>query len=336
MVTTRTSTQSRNANNDKNNTNNKDIADNEKKKTNNFEVKSDSGQNVTTRPIATPRTKSRRTTPTTPTRTSPRNVRKSTSTPSNYPHSKVFKKHYINDIPILETTIRFKEDEYDVWRRLDTDEVNLYYMLRVRYPTDKEENEWKHELEKLKKEVTEYRNVEEGYFHARDIAERYEIYDSVSVLFEHDNLWYVSPKKRSRIKENGTSSNETESINGSNVKVENNFDNDQTSYKEPKRKAAVLDIKGKRPQQSTDREHDDVKTEVASTKTTYIHEEIAVLKPDVKDEIKSLKRKSDEPDGLFSACSRSKRCVLWTGIGAAIGASVTAAALNNFGIGYWT
>ncbi|CAJ0768830.1 6405_t:CDS:2 [Entrophospora sp. SA101] len=74
------------------------------------------------------------------------------------------------------------------------------------------------------------------------------------------------------------------------------------------------------PQQSTDRDHDDVNTEVASTKTTYIHEEIAVLKPDVKDEIKSLKRKSDEPDGLFSACSRSKRCILWTGIGAAIGA----------------
>ncbi|CAH1757642.1 13485_t:CDS:2 [Entrophospora sp. SA101] len=328
MVTTRTSTRSRNANNDKNNTNNKNIANNKKKKTNNFEVESDSGQNVTTRPIATPRTKSRRTTPPTPTRTSPRNVRKSTSTPSNYPHSKVFKKHYINDIPILETTIRFEEDEYDVWRRLDTDEVNLYYMLRVRYPTDKEENEWKHELEKLKKEVTEYRNVEEGYFHgiwislktARDIAERYEIYDSVSVLFEHDNLWYVSPKKRSRIKnshddskENGTSSNETESINGSNVKVETNFDNDQASYKEPKKKAA-------RPQQSTDRDHDDVNTEVASTKTTYIHEEIAVLKPDVKDEIKSLKRKSDEPDGLFSACSRSKRCILWTGIGAAIGA----------------
>src|SRR5207249_1982565 len=115
----------------------------------------DSEQNVTKRSIATPRTGSRQV----PTRTSPRNIHKLMPVPSAYPSSNVFKKHCINDIPIIEITIRFEEDEYDVWRRLDTDEVNLYYMLRIRYPTDDDEDEWKRELEKLKKEILEYKMV---------------------------------------------------------------------------------------------------------------------------------------------------------------------------------
>ncbi|CAJ0833526.1 14321_t:CDS:2 [Entrophospora sp. SA101] len=164
---------------------------------------SDSEQSVTTTsPTTTPRTRSRQT----PTRTSPRKIRKSTPTPFTYSHSNVFKKHYIENIPIIETTIRFEEDEYDVWRRLDTDEINLHYLLRVRYPTDNDVDEWKRELEKLKKEFSKYNIVEEGWFYG---------------ICTFD----------------AASSDGTESINGSNA--ENIFYNDEPSYREPKGKAVV-------------------------------------------------------------------------------------------------
>nr|CAG8460338.1 766_t:CDS:2 [Entrophospora candida] len=195
---------------------------------------SDSEQSVTTTsPTTTPRTRSRQT----PTRTSPRKIRKSTPTPFTYSHSNVFKKHYIENIPIIETTIRFEEDEYDVWRRLDTDEINLHYLLRVRYPTDNDVDEWKRELEKLKKEFSKYNIVEEGWFYARDVAVRYGIYDLVSVLFEYDDMWYESPRIKKKSTFDAASSDGTESINGSNA--ENIFYNDEPSYREPKGKAVV-------------------------------------------------------------------------------------------------
>jgi len=94
----------------------------------------------------------------TPVRSSPRIVRRSAS----YPNA--VNRHFVNGIPILEITLRFDEDEYDVWRRQDTDEVNLHYLLRIKYPRDEDEQAWHAELERLKREVSEIKVIEEGWF----------------------------------------------------------------------------------------------------------------------------------------------------------------------------
>ena len=94
----------------------------------------------------------------TPTRQSPRKVRRVQSCLN------AVNRHFVATVPILEVTLRFDEDEYDVWRRQDTDEVNLYYLLRIKYPKDADEATWQHELEKLKKEIGQVRVVNEGWF----------------------------------------------------------------------------------------------------------------------------------------------------------------------------
>lgn len=112
-----------------------------------------------TRKMATPRSRGRgKRITNTPTRSSPRIVRRSAS----YPNA--VNRHFVDSIPILEITLRFDEDEYDVWRRQDTDEVNLYYLLRIKYPRDEDEEMWLQELEKLKSEIKEIRIIEEGWF----------------------------------------------------------------------------------------------------------------------------------------------------------------------------
>src|SRR5437763_9165784 len=93
----------------------------------------------------------------TPTRQSPRKLRRVQS------YVNAVNRHFVATVPILEVTLRFDEDEYDVWRRQDTDEVNLYYMLRIKYPKDADEAAWRRELDKLVKEIGQVRVVKEGW-----------------------------------------------------------------------------------------------------------------------------------------------------------------------------
>jgi hypothetical protein len=117
------------------------------------------GKTTTAKNMTSPRSRGRgKRSTNTPVRSSPRIVRRS----SSYPNS--VNRHFVNGIPILEITLRFDEDEYDVWRRQDTDEVNLHYLLRIKYPRDEDEQAWHDELERLKKEVSEIRIIEEGWF----------------------------------------------------------------------------------------------------------------------------------------------------------------------------
>ena len=122
--------------------------------------KSQQEDKTTARNMASPRAsrgRGKRST-NTPVRSSPRIVRRSAS----YPNA--VNRHFVNGIPILEITLRFDEDEYDVWRRQDTDEVNLHYLLRIKYPRDEDEQAWHAELERLKREVSEIKVIEEGWF----------------------------------------------------------------------------------------------------------------------------------------------------------------------------
>ncbi|CAG8640995.1 6868_t:CDS:2 [Ambispora leptoticha] len=262
----------------------------------------------------------------TPTRSSPRIIRKATS----YPNA--VNRHFVDSVPILEVTLRFDEDEYDVWRRQDTDEVNLYYMLRIKYPRDEDEQAWQQELEKLKNEVTQVRVVEEGWFEgvwvplekAKDIARKYKIYDHVAALLESENSWFDTPKsKHSRVKTEQTersssisdhSSNATNGIivNVRSIKTENNT---ETSNKG----VFIHDTK----ETNDFKEARDLPTRL---------KEVEGERDQYMEEVKNLKRKLSETENVNYSSSNKKRAV-WTAVGAVIGASVTAVALNNMGVG---
>ncbi|EXX76412.1 hypothetical protein RhiirA5_359803 [Rhizophagus irregularis] len=280
----------------------------------------------------------------TPVRSSPRIVRRS----SSYPNS--VNRHFVNGIPILEITLRFDEDEYDVWRRQDTDEVNLHYLLRIKYPRDEDEQAWHDELERLKKEVSDVRIIEEGWFEgvwvplekAKDIAHRYNIYEHVAALLDSENSWFDTPKKQSaKVKSeramnqmnsmlnsmpemsaettNGTS-NSTRSMNYGIPNGTVKSDNESKSSK--RRTSERIKAKSQSSQEPSP----------SATSTKRLRE--IENERDVKEEVQNLKRKLDETEEYLNYdVNSNKRRAIWAGIGAAVGAGITALALHNMGIG---
>ncbi|CAI2176735.1 3265_t:CDS:2 [Funneliformis geosporum] len=318
----------------------------------------ESHQNKTTtaRSMATPRSRGGRgKRPTnTPVRSSPRIVRRSAS----YPNA--VNRHFVNGIPILEITLRFDEDEYDVWRRQDTDEVNLHYLLRIKYPRDEDEQAWQAELDRLKREVNEIKVIEEGWFEgvwvplekAKDIAHRYNIYEHVAALLESENSWFDTPKKQSaKIKSeramnqmnsmvalnsvssqsevpvettNGTTPT-TRSIATNNYVMANGTVRSDNEIKSRRRTSERIKAKSQPGQESPS----------SSTKRLREIENERDIK-DVKEEVQNLKRKSDEIEEYLiynENGNNNKRRAVWAGIGAAVGAGITAVALNSMGFG---
>ncbi|CAG8548615.1 4401_t:CDS:2 [Paraglomus occultum] len=233
----------------------------------------------------------------TPTRQSPRKVRRVQS------YLNAVNRHFVNTVPILEVTLRFDEDEYDVWRRQDTDEVNLYYMLRIKYPKDADEATWRRELEKLKKEIGQIRVVNEGWFEgvwislekAKEIARRYDIYDLVAELLETENSWFDSPKNKPKDKSLYT--REKDSQNTQNAMpppdpiIPNGEPQSNTNYeKKPCNHRSMA-------------EQADV-----SSQAEY------------KNQITILKQKIDESEQFLQPSQSKKRRLYWTAGGFAVGA----------------
>ncbi|CAG8533848.1 216_t:CDS:2 [Ambispora gerdemannii] len=284
----------------------------------------------------------------TPTRSSPRIIRKATS----YPNA--VNRHFVDSVPILEVTLRFDEDEYDVWRRQDTDEVNLYYMLRIKYPRDEDEQAWQQELEKLKKEVTQVRVVEEGWFEgvwvplekAKDIARKYKIYDHVAALLESENSWFDTPKsKHARVKSERSSSisehpsNATNgiTINGSSKEIPLTNGNNKTEIRSDRQR--TRSIRGDNNKEINNRE-----ITIKDTRETKDFKESRDLPTRLKEvegerdhymeEVKNLKRKLTETESYvntYSGSGSSKKRAVFAVIGAAAGAGMTAYVLNNMG-----
>ncbi|CAG8497824.1 9251_t:CDS:2 [Acaulospora morrowiae] len=311
-----------------------------------------------TRRMASPRARGRaRRINSTPTRSSPRIVRRSAS----YPNA--VNRHFVDSIPILEITLRFDEDEYDVWRRQDTDEVNLYYLLRIKYPRDEDESTWLQELEKLKKEIKDVRIIEEGWFEGvcvvfsyvvyyfsyfrlldnsliegsllnEDIAQKYNIYEHVAALLESENSWFDTPKKQHNPKiksERGTASQpETPEV--------------QTNGSSTTRSVPSSRHVNNLPNGNTKTEAEPKIQRRTSPRLAYRSqakpESSKRLRDDeserenIKEEVQSLKRKLDQTEEKYLNYSGSnKRRAVWAGIGAAVGAGVAAVALNSMGIG---
>lgn len=322
--------------------------------------KSQQNKTITARSMATPRSRGGRgKRPTnTPVRSSPRIVRRS----SSYPNA--VNRHFVNGIPILEITLRFDEDEYDVWRRQDTDEVNLHYLLRIKYPRDEDEQAWQAELERLKREVNDIKVIEEGWFEgvwvplekAKDIAHRYHIYEHVAALLESENSWFDTPKKQSAKAKseramnqmnsiaalnsvssqsevpvettNGTSPTTARSIATNNYGIANGTVRSDNESKSRRRTSERIKAKSQPGQESPS-------TSTTSTKRIREIENERDFK-DFKEEVQILKRKLDETEEFLNYNGNgnsNKRRAVWAGIGAAVGAGITAVALNSMGIG---
>ncbi|CAJ0651420.1 8060_t:CDS:2 [Entrophospora sp. SA101] len=164
-------------------------------------------------------------------RSSPRTTRKTIHYPNN-----IVNKHFVDNVPILEITVRFDEDEYDIWRRQDTDEVNLYYLLRVKYPKDEDEEKWVQELEKLKKEIVEIKIIENGWFEgvwvpleaAKDIASKYGIYEYVAALLESENSWFNNNTKKYTRSKNGRDSLRRHTTTNTNTTHKRKMNNEES------------------------------------------------------------------------------------------------------------
>ncbi|KAG9296643.1 hypothetical protein G9A89_002914 [Geosiphon pyriformis] len=266
----------------------------------------------------------------TPTRSSPRMIRRSQS---SYPSP--VNRHFIDSVPILEVTLRFDEDEYDVWRRQDTDEVNLFYMLRIKYPRDEDEDAWHQELEKLKREVNSVRVVEEGWFEgvwvplekAKDIARKYKIYDHVAALLESENSWpEFSKNKTSRAR----TEQRSPSISELPEKLEKPTNGISTSP--PNTPVPITNgnlrngiTRTPTPKSKTINESRDLPTRL---------KEVEGERDQYKEELINLKRKLDETESYVNNSGSKKRRVFWAAVGAAAGAGIAAMTFNNLGLGF--
>ncbi|RIA82987.1 hypothetical protein C1645_834479, partial [Glomus cerebriforme] len=247
----------------------------------------------------------------------------------------------------------FDEDEYDVWRRQDTDEVNLHYLLRIKYPRDEDEQAWHDELERLKREVSEIRIIEEGWFEgvwvplekAKDIAHRYNIYEHVAALLDSENSWFDTPKKQSAKVKSERAMSQMNSINSlpemsvettngtsttggtrsiSNYGMTNGtVKSDNESKSSRRRTSERIRAKSQSSQEQS-----------SSATSTKRLREVESERDNFKEEVQNLKRKLDETEEYLNYGENSnKRRAIWAGIGAAVGAGITAVALHSMGIG---
>ncbi|CAG8568626.1 3282_t:CDS:2 [Diversispora eburnea] len=296
-----------------------------------------------TRKMATPRSRGRgKRINNTPTRSSPRIVRRSAS----YPNA--VNRHFVDSIPILEITLRFDEDEYDVWRRQDTDEVNLYYLLRIKYPRDEDEEMWLRELEKLKEEIKEIRIIEDGWFEgvwvplerAKDIAQKYNIYEHVAALLESENSWFDTPKKQSSKSKNndrGTPTvtpsqkpeNEVQTNGTSAIPNNRSISTSNTLQQNGNVKPESEKSENKTPRRTSARLHPSQVKPESSKRPREVEKE----RDNYKEEVQSLKRKMDETVEYLNYSGSNKRRALWAGIGAAVGAGIAAVTLSSLGVG---
>ncbi|CAG8788150.1 10642_t:CDS:2, partial [Racocetra persica] len=308
-------------------------------------VKLETKPDIKSRKMATPRSRGRgKRSTNTPTRSSPRIVRRSAS----YPNA--VNRHFVDSVPILEITLRFDEDEYDVWRRQDTDEVNLYYLLRIKYPRDEDEEAWQEELEKLKREIKEIRVIDEGWFEGvwvplehgtfrlldyigtKDIAQKYNIYEHVAALLESENSWFDTPKKQNtKVKSERESSSHTETLEPPNI----------TALATTSTRSIVNNSVRSTPNGTI--KSDEVKVQrrtsarlqarSAKQEPSKRLREVDSDRGDVKEKVQSLKRKLDEKEEYLNYGISNKKRAVWAGIGAAVGAGVAMVIMNSMGIG---
>ncbi|CAG8642248.1 25170_t:CDS:2 [Cetraspora pellucida] len=307
-------------------------------------VKLETKPDIKSRKMASPRSRGRgKRSTNTPTRSSPRIVRRSAS----YPNA--VNRHFVDSVPILEITLRFDEDEYDVWRRQDTDEVNLYYLLRIKYPRDEDEGAWLQELEKLKNEIKEIRVIDEGWFegvwvplehgtfrlsdYIGNIAQKYNIYEHVAALLESENSWFDTPKKQNtKVKSEREALSHTEtsespnitalattstrSIVNNSVRSTPNGTIKSDEVKVPRRTSARLQARS-----------------VKQEPSKRLREVDMSDRGDVKEKVQSLKRKLDEKEEYMKYGLSNKKRAVMAGIGAAVGAGVAMVIMNSMGIG---
>ncbi|CAJ0836809.1 2608_t:CDS:2 [Entrophospora sp. SA101] len=283
-------------------------------------------------------------------RSSPRTTRKTIHYPNN-----IVNKHFVDNVPILEITVRFDEDEYDIWRRQDTDEVNLYYLLRVKYPKDEDEEKWVQELEKLKKEIVEIKIIENGWFEgvwvpleaAKDIASKYGIYEYVAALLESENSWFNNnTKKYTRSKNGRDIASSSKSNNSLTDEDENATNRNRRSLRIKLRSEAKIQssienqessstVRGESSNRKSNSNNNDDNENDGSADYSEegTHNVTTALNGD-KEEIKELKRKLDDSENALNDNNQpiSKRRAIWAGIGATIGAGVAAITLNSTGI----
>ncbi|CAJ0927485.1 2932_t:CDS:2 [Entrophospora sp. SA101] len=288
-------------------------------------------------------------------RSSPRTTRKTIHYPNN-----IVNKHFVDNVPILEITVRFDEDEYDIWRRQDTDEVNLYYLLRVKYPKDEDEEKWVQELEKLKKEIVEIKIIENGWFEgvwvpleaAKDIASKYGIYEYVAALLESENSWFNNNTKKYTRSKNGRDksiipvASSSKSNNSLTDEDENATNRNRRSLRIKLRSEAKIQssienqessstVRGESSNRKSNSNNNDDNENDGSADYSEegTHNVTTALNGD-KEEIKELKRKLDDSENALNDNNQpiSKRRAIWAGIGATIGAGVAAITLNSTGI----
>ncbi|CAG8754384.1 24706_t:CDS:2 [Gigaspora margarita] len=289
-------------------------------------IKLEPKSEIKTRKMATPRSRGRgKRSTNTPTRSSPRIVRRSAS----YPNA--VNRHFVDSVPILEITLRFDEDEYDVWRRQDTDEVNLYYLLRIKYPRDEDEETWQQELEKLKREIKEIRVIDEGWFEGVWVPLEHGNIPFVRLYDQSENSWFDTPKKQSpKIKSEREVSSPTETLESSNITTLATTSNRSITINNNIKSTPNGTIKSDEVK-ATRRTSARLQARSAKQEPSKRPREVDMV--DREDKVQSLKRKLDEKEEYLNYGISNKKRAVWAGIGAAVGAGVAMIVMNSMGIG---